>query len=52
MEVLERIWEVLATFFNGILNRFERSITVLFGSANARYLRKLQPRVEALNALE
>ncbi len=52
MEVLERIWEVLATFFNGILNRFERSITVLFGSANARYLRKLQPRVEAINALE
>ena len=52
MEVLERIWEILAGFGNGILGRFERGITVLFGSANARYLKRMQPRVDAINALE
>jgi preprotein translocase subunit SecA len=52
MEVLERIWEIIAGFFNGILGRFERGITALFGSANARMLRKLQPKVDAINALE
>src|SRR6185436_7515288 len=30
MEVLERIWEVLAGIINSILGRFERAITVLF----------------------
>ncbi len=52
MEVLERIWEILGGLGNGILGRFERGITVLFGSANARFLKKLQPRVDAINALE
>src|SRR5690606_9971875 len=52
MEVLERIWEIVAGFFNGILGRFERGITALFGSANARVLRRLQPKVDAINALE
>ncbi len=27
-------------------------ITSLFGSSNARYIKKLQPKVEAINALE
>src|SRR5690606_36977071 len=35
-----------------ILGRFERTITSLFGSANARYLRRLHPRVASINALE
>jgi preprotein translocase subunit SecA len=52
MEVLERIWEVLSGIINSILGRFERAITVLFGSANARFLRRLQPKVDAINALE
>jgi preprotein translocase subunit SecA len=52
MEVLERIWEIISGFLNGILGRFERGITALFGSANARVLRKLQPKVDAINALE
>ena len=30
----------------------ERSLTSLFGSSNARYLKKLQPKVAAINALE
>src|SRR5215207_9163411 len=52
MEVLERIWEIISGFFNGILGRFERGITALFGSANARVLRRMQPKVDAINALE
>jgi preprotein translocase subunit SecA len=52
MEVLERIWEILSGFGNGILSRFERAITALFGSANARYLKKAHPKVAAISALE
>ncbi|HMP04833.1 MAG TPA: preprotein translocase subunit SecA [Lacipirellulaceae bacterium] len=52
MEVFERIWEFLTGLGNSVLGRFERSITALFGSANARFLRKLQPKVDAINALE
>ncbi|MBX3424198.1 MAG: SEC-C domain-containing protein [Pirellulales bacterium] len=52
MEVLERIWELVAGIGNGILGRFERLITALFGSANARFLKKMQPKVAAINALE
>jgi preprotein translocase subunit SecA len=52
MEVLERIWEVVAGIVNAVLGRFERAITVLFGSANARFLRRLQPKVDAINSLE
>ena len=52
MELLERIWEILSSIINVILGKFERVITSLFGSANARYLRRLQPRVTAINALE
>jgi preprotein translocase subunit SecA len=52
MEILERIWEILSGIGNGILGRFERAVTSLFGSANARYLKRLQPKVDAINALE
>ena len=52
MEILERIWEILASIGNGFLSRFEKAITSLFGSANARYLKRLQPKVSAINALE
>jgi preprotein translocase subunit SecA len=52
MEVIEKIWEILSGLGNAILGRFERAITVLFGSANARFLRRLQPKVAAINALE
>ncbi len=52
MEILERIWEIVAAIGNAILGRFERAITGLFGSANARFLKRLQPKVEAIGALE
>ncbi|MDA1051814.1 MAG: SEC-C metal-binding domain-containing protein [Planctomycetota bacterium] len=52
MELLERIWEYLGVFFGGLLRGFERSLTGMFGSSNARYIKKLQARVEAINNLE
>ncbi len=52
MEILERIWEIVSGIGNSILGRFERGITGLFGSANARFLKRLQPKVDAINALE
>ncbi|MEQ8848124.1 SEC-C metal-binding domain-containing protein [Botrimarina sp.] len=51
MELLERLWETLGTIVNTILGRFERTVTGLFGSANARNLRRLEPKVQAINAL-
>jgi preprotein translocase subunit SecA len=52
MEILERIWEILSGIGNAILGRFERAVTGIFGSANARFLKRLQPKVEAINAIE
>jgi len=52
MDKLERIWEILSAIFGGVLRGFERSITAFFGSSNARYLKKLQANVTAINALE
>ena len=52
MELLERIWEFLGVFFGGLLKGFERGLTGLFGSSNARYIKKLQAKVDAINNLE
>jgi len=52
MEALERIWELVAGFFNSLAVGFERGLTSLFGSSNARYIKRLQPRADAINALE
>jgi preprotein translocase subunit SecA len=52
MELLERIWEIIGGIFTAIGTAFERSITSLFGSSNARYIKKLHPAVAAINALE
>ncbi len=52
MELLERIWEILTHFFGGILSGFERTVTGIFGSSNARYVKKMQGRVDEINALE
>ena len=52
MELLERTWEGVGNFFGGLMHGFERSVTAMFGSSNARYVRKLQGRVEAVNNLE
>ena len=50
MEILERIWEILTGIGNALLGRFERAITGLFGSANARFLKRLQPKVESASS--
>ena len=52
MEILERIWEGISLFFSSLMGGFERGITSLFGSSNARYVKKMDGRVEAINALE
>ncbi|MGD0516446.1 MAG: SEC-C metal-binding domain-containing protein [Thermoguttaceae bacterium] len=51
-EIFSQIGDVLGGFFGGIGRGIERAITSLFGSSNARYLKKLQPTVVAINALE
>ncbi|MGA2060274.1 MAG: SEC-C metal-binding domain-containing protein [Thermoguttaceae bacterium] len=51
-EIFSQIGDVLGGFFSGIGRGIERSITSLFGSSNARYLKKLQPTVDAISALE
>jgi preprotein translocase subunit SecA len=52
MEILERIWEIVTAIGNAILGRFERGLTGLFGSANARFIRRQSARIEAINSLE
>ena len=52
MEVLERIWELLGEIMGGFARAIERSLTSLFGSSNARYVKRLQPKVAAISALE
>ena len=52
MEILERLWELVGLFFGGLTRGVERSITAVFGSSNARYVRRLHTRVEAINNLE
>jgi preprotein translocase subunit SecA len=51
-ELFSQVGEVVGGFFGGVGRAVERSITSLFGSSNARYLKKLQPMVGAINALE
>ena len=51
-EFLSQVWDVLGTLFGGIGRGIERGITSLFGSSNARFVKKLQPMVDAITALE
>ena len=52
MEQLERIWDAVSNFAAAVAGRIERFITGLFGSSNARYLKRLEPKIEAINSLE
>jgi preprotein translocase subunit SecA len=52
MEILERLWDGLTGGASVLSTRTEQFITGLFGSSNARYIRKLEPRIEAINLLE
>jgi preprotein translocase subunit SecA len=52
METLERIWDGISNGVAAVGDRVSRGLTGIFGSANARYLRKLEPKIEAINSLE
>lgn len=52
MEFYERAFEVVGDFFNGLTRGIESNITALFGSSNARYIKRLQPKVDAIANLE
>ena len=52
MELLERIWDLVGYVLSGTLRAVERAITSVFGSSNARFIRKLQPKIDAISSLE
>ncbi len=52
MEQLEHIWDAVSNTAAATGHRVERFLTGLFGSSNARYLRRLEPKIEAINSLE
>jgi preprotein translocase subunit SecA len=52
METLERLWDAVSNGAAGVGGRLEGFLTGLFGSSNARYLRRLEPKIEAINSLE
>ncbi len=52
MEFLEQLWEMLGNVAGTIASGTERWLTGLFGSSNARHIRTLEPRIEAIAALE
>src|SRR5258708_955504 len=49
MDVLERIWDIVSGFFSAIGGGFERMVTSMFGSSNARFIRKIKPKIDAIN---
>jgi preprotein translocase subunit SecA len=52
METLERLWDAVSNGAASLTSRTERLITGLFGSSNARSIRKLEPKIEAINLLQ
>ncbi|MFO0913583.1 MAG: SEC-C metal-binding domain-containing protein [Pirellulales bacterium] len=52
MEFLERVWDSTGMVMGGLLRGFERGVTSVFGSSNARQVRRLQSDVAAINELE
>ncbi len=52
MDLLERTWEATGQLVNGVMRGFERGITAMFGSSNARQIKRMQAKVEAINGLE
>jgi len=52
MEFFERLFDYVGDFFNAMTRWIENNITSLFGSSNARYIKRLQPKIDAIGALE
>lgn len=51
-ELLERIWESTGNALNGVIGGLEKGLTSLFGSSNARQVKRLQGIVTQINELE
>ncbi|MFG0261707.1 MAG: preprotein translocase subunit SecA [Novipirellula sp. JB048] len=52
MSFFERLFDICGVIFGGAFGAIERSITSVFGSANARHVAKLRQRAEAIGELE
>ncbi|GAB5401856.1 MAG: preprotein translocase subunit SecA [Aureliella sp.] len=52
MELLERVWESTGLVFSNLLQGVERGVTTLFGSANARQVKRFEAIVGQINQLE
>jgi preprotein translocase subunit SecA len=52
MDLLERVWEGTGSFFTSALQGIERGVTSLFGSSNARQIKRFETIVQKINALE
>jgi preprotein translocase subunit SecA len=51
-QALGAVGDLFGNVLGGLGRSVERSLTALFGSSNARYIKKLQPKVAAINDLE
>ncbi len=51
-DILSNIWDAITAVATGFMRGFERAITSVFGSSNARFLKRLQPKVAAIGELE
>ena len=52
MESLERVLDIVSSGVDAFTRGAERLVTRVFGSSNARYIRRMQPRVDAINGRE
>jgi preprotein translocase subunit SecA len=52
MDKLEKIWENTSSALQGMLSGIERGITGIFGSSNARQIKRFQSKISQINALE
>lgn len=52
MELLERVWESTGLMVSSVLQGVERGVTGLFGSSNARQVKRFEAIVQKINALE
>ncbi len=52
MELLERVWESTGLVVSSVLQGVERGVTGLFGSSNARQVKRFESIVQRINALE
>ena len=52
MDLLERVWENTGLVVSNVLQGVERGVTGLFGSSNARQVKRFEQIVQKINALE